>query len=131
MKALIVTLLVMIQVSLNAQSIPVTARFVREEYRLFIYGRNTVRTHPATAVDKTDQIYYAKHLGDSVFVFESKALKFVCNTKKHTAEVYFDKHYDDTYPINLWDCYSYFVVEFPQAKATYYFYRLYAADRAW
>lgn len=131
MKTLILTLLVMIQVSLSAQTIPVSARFLREEYRLFIYGKNSAVGLHGSPTDRTDQIFSVKGTRDSVYTFQSLALRFVCDVKNNTADVYFDKQLDDTYVIRFWDCYNYFVVEFPKAHATYYFYRIYAPDKSW
>ena len=131
MKTLILTLLVTIQVSLSAQTIPVSARFLREEYRLFIYGRNSAIGTHGSPVDRTDQIFTARHGEDSLYILQSKALRFVCDVKKSTVDVYFNKQYDDTYIMHFTDCYSYFVVEFVNTRATYFFYRIYAPDKSW
>ena len=121
----------MIQVSLSAQKIPVTVRFLREEYRLFIYGSNPTVGLPGGPTDRTDQIFTVRATLDSVYTIQSPALRFVCNVKKSTTEVYFDSQYDDTYIMRFTDCYSYFVVEFLGTHTTYFFYRIYAPDKSW
>jgi len=123
MKTLVASLAILIQVSLYSQTIPSSKRFLGEEYRLFLSdaGLNN---------NQTDQIYTVD-LVDNVYVIESNAMKFVCDLKANTAEFYFDNQYETTYNIRFWDCYSFFVIEIPSAKTTYYFFRIYSLDKAW
>jgi len=125
MKILIALLAILIPISLYSQTVPVSKRFLGEEYRLFL-------PKIELSTNKTDQIFTVNLVeSEGVYVIESNAMKFVCDLKTSTAEVYFDNQYDDIYLIKFWDCYSFFVIEIPLAKTTYHFFRIYSLDKAW
>ena len=132
MKTLIALLAILIQVSLHSQTVPVSKRFLGEEYRLFLPGREAIGPLFKASTDRTDQIFTINlDEVNNVYIIESQAIKFVCHPKKNSAELYFDNQYEGEYLICFWDCYSYFVVTMPSSNTTYYFYRIYSLDKAW
>ena len=129
MKTLIASLAILIQVSLHSQTVPVSKRFLGEEYRLFIPGHNN------TAVDslyRTDQLYKIKLIEEEdTYVIQNNALKFICDLRTGTAEVYFDGILDGKYAIRFWDSYNFFVIKFPIARTSYHFFRVYSPNKVW
>ena len=129
MKILTVLLALLIKVSLYSQYVPISQRFKNEEYRLFIPGRSI------TAVDslyRTDQLYKIKLIEEEdTYVIQNNALKFVCDLRTGTAEVYFDGKLDSKYAIKFWDSYNFFVIRFPLARTSYHFFRVYSPDKVW
>ncbi len=97
MKILTVLLALLIKVSLYSQYIPINKRFNQEEYRLFIPG------HSRMVVDslyRTDQLYKIKLIEEEdIYIIQNNALKFVCDLRTGTAEVYFDGKLDSKYAI--------------------------------
>jgi len=129
MKILTVLLALLIKVSLYSQYVPISQRFKNEEYRLFIPG------HSHMVVDslyRTDQLYKIKLIEEEdTYVIQNNALKFICNLRTGTAEVYFDGIFDGKYAIKFWDSYNFFVIKFPIARTSYHFFRVYSPNKVW
>ena len=129
MKTLLVLLALLIKVSLYSQYVPISQRFKNEEYRLFIPG------HSCMVVDslyRTDQLYKIKLIEEEdTYVIQNNALKFICDLRTGTAEVYFDGILDGKYAIRFWDSYNFFVIKFPIARTSYHFFRVYSPNKVW
>jgi hypothetical protein len=129
MKTMLVLLALLIKVSLYSQFTPVNQRFKNEEYRLFIPGHSHIIID---SLYRTDQLYKIKLIEEEdIYIIQNNALKFICDLKTGTAEVYFDGKSEGEYAIKFWDSYNFFVIRIPLARTSYHFFRVYSPDKVW
>jgi hypothetical protein len=129
MKTMLVLLALLIKVSLYSQFTPVSQRFKNEEYRLFLPGHSRI---VIDSLSRTDQLYKIDLIEEEdIYIIQNNALKFICDLKTGTAEVYFDGGFEGEYAIKFWDSYNFFVIRIPLARASYHFFRVYSLNKIW